>query len=61
MQFEFEFKRLETKKFYTKSKEGDRLLLENLAKSGLVNAMEIRTKKASPRNKRTKSNQRLKL
>ena len=33
--FEFEFKKPRNKKFYTKSKEGDRLLLENLAKSGL--------------------------
>ena len=33
--FEFEFKTPRNKKFYTKSKEGDRLLLENLAKSGL--------------------------
>ena len=34
--FEFEFKKPRNKKFYTKSKEGDRLLLENLAKSGLT-------------------------
>lgn len=33
--FEFEFKTPRNKKFYTKSKEGDRLLLENLAQSGL--------------------------
>ena len=34
--FEFEFNTPRNKKYYTKSKEGDRLLLENLAKSGLV-------------------------
>jgi DNA-directed DNA polymerase III PolC len=34
--FEFEFKTPRNKKFYTRSKEGDRLLLENLAKSGLI-------------------------
>jgi DNA-directed DNA polymerase III PolC len=34
--FDFEFKTPRNKKFYTKSKEGDRLLLENLAKSGLT-------------------------
>ena len=34
--FEFEFNTPRNKKFYTKSKEGDRLLLENLAKSGLA-------------------------
>lgn len=34
--FEFEFNKPRNKKFYTKSKEGDRLLLENLAQSGLL-------------------------
>jgi hypothetical protein len=43
---QFEFKTPRNKKILYKSKEGDRLLLENLAKSGLVNATEIRTKKA---------------
>lgn len=33
--FTFDFKTPRNKKFYTKSKEGDRLLLENLAKSGM--------------------------
>lgn len=34
--FDFEFNTPRNKKYYTKSKEGDRLLLENLAKSGLI-------------------------
>jgi DNA polymerase-3 subunit alpha/error-prone DNA polymerase len=34
--FEFAFHTPRNKKFYTKSKEGDRLLLENLAKDGLI-------------------------
>lgn len=34
--FEFEFNTPRNKKFYTKSKEGDRLLLEKLAQTGLV-------------------------
>ncbi len=34
--FEYEFNKPRNKKFYTKSKEGDRLLLENLAQSGLL-------------------------
>jgi DNA polymerase-3 subunit alpha/error-prone DNA polymerase len=34
--FTFEFNKPRNKKFYTKSKEGDRLLLENLAQSGLI-------------------------
>lgn len=34
--FQFEFNTPRNKKYYTKSKEGDRLLLENLAQSGLI-------------------------
>ena len=34
--FKFEFNKPRNKKYYTKSKEGDRLLLENLAQSGLI-------------------------
>ena len=34
--FKFDFNTPRNKKFYTKSKEGDRLLLENLAQSGLL-------------------------
>jgi DNA-directed DNA polymerase III PolC len=34
--FKFDFNTPRNKKFYTKSKEGDRLLLENLAQSGLI-------------------------
>jgi hypothetical protein len=57
--FEFEFK-TRNKKILYKSKEGDRLLLENLAKSGLVKRYGNEQRKRT-RNKRTKSNQRLKL
>ncbi|CAH0336579.1 Error-prone DNA polymerase [Flavobacterium sp. CECT 9288] len=47
--FEFEFKTPRNKKFYTKSKEGDRLLLENLAKSGLVKRYGNSNKEAQAR------------
>jgi DNA polymerase-3 subunit alpha/error-prone DNA polymerase len=47
--FEFEFKTPRNKKFYTKSKEGDRLLLENLAKSGLTKRYGNNNKEANAR------------
>jgi DNA polymerase III alpha subunit len=47
--FEFEFKTPRNKKFYTKSKEGDRLLLENLAKSGLIKRYGNDNKEAQAR------------
>ena len=47
--FEFEFSTPRNKKFYTKSKEGDRLLLENLAKSGLVKRYGNKNKEAHAR------------
>ena len=47
--FEFEFKTPRNKKFYTKSKEGDRLLLENLAKSGLTKRYGNQNKEAQAR------------
>lgn len=47
--FEFEFKTPRNKKFYTKSKEGDRLLLENLAKNGLVKRYGNNNKEAQAR------------
>lgn len=47
--FEFEFKTPRNKKFYTKSKEGDRLLLENLAKSGLKKRYGNNNKEAQNR------------
>lgn len=47
--FEFEFKTPRNKKFYTKSKEGDRLLLENLAKNGLVRRYGNHNKEAQAR------------
>ena len=47
--FEFEFKTPRNKKFYTKSKEGDRLLLENLAKSGLIKRYGNHNKEAQAR------------
>jgi len=47
--FEFEFKTPRNKKFYTKSKEGDRLLLENLAKSGLTKRYGNNNKEAQAR------------
>jgi len=47
--FEFEFKTPRNKKFYTKSKEGDRLLLENLAKSGLKKRYGTNNKEAQAR------------
>ncbi|MEC4005869.1 DNA polymerase III subunit alpha [Flavobacterium sp. SUN052] len=47
--FEFEFKTPRNKKFYTKSKEGDRLLLENLAKSGLIKRYGTDNKEAKAR------------
>ena len=47
--FEFEFKTPRNKKFYTKSKEGDRLLLENLAKSGLIKRYGNQNKEAQAR------------
>jgi len=47
--FEFEFNTPRNKKFYTKSKEGDRLLLENLAKSGLTKRYGINNKEAKTR------------
>ena len=47
--FEFEFKTPRNKKFYTKSKEGDRLLLEKLAKSGLIKRYGNNHKEAQAR------------
>ena len=47
--FEFEFKTPRNKKFYTKSKEGDRLLLENLAKNGLIKRYGNHNKEAQAR------------
>lgn len=47
--FDFEFKKSRNKRFYTKSKEGDRLLLENLAKSGLVKRYGKNNKEAQAR------------
>lgn len=47
--FEFEFDRPRNKKFYTKSKEGDRLLLENLAKTGLIKRYGHNNKEAKAR------------
>ena len=47
--FEFEFNTPRNKKFYTKSKEGDRLLLENLAQSGLVKRYGNNNKEAQAR------------
>ena len=47
--FEFEFNTPRNKKFYTKSKEGDRLLLENLAKSGLAKRYGNNNKEAQAR------------
>ena len=47
--FEFEFKTPRNKKFYTKSKEGDRLLLEKLAKTGLIKRYGNNNKEAQTR------------
>ena len=47
--FEFEFNKPRNKKFYTKSKEGDRLLLENLAKTGLKKRYGTNNKEAYTR------------
>mgnify|MGYP005841147953 CR=1 FL=1 len=47
--FEFEFNTPRNKKYYTKSKEGDRLLLENLAKSGLKKRYGNHNKEAQAR------------
>ena len=47
--FEFEFNTPRNKKYYTKSKEGDRLLLENLAKDGLVKRYGKDNKEAQAR------------
>ena len=47
--FEFAFNKPRNKKFYTKSKEGDRLLLENLAKSGLIKRYGNQNKEAQAR------------
>ena len=47
--FEFEFNKPRNKKFYTKSKEGDRLLLENLALTGLKKRYKTNNKEALAR------------
>ena len=47
--FEFEFNTPRNKKFYTKSKEGDRLLLENLAQNGLKKRYGSNNKEAQAR------------
>ncbi|MES2797051.1 MAG: DNA polymerase III subunit alpha [Bacteroidota bacterium] len=47
--FEFDFEKSRNKKFYTKSKEGDRLLLDNLAKSGLKKRYGDKNKEAQAR------------
>jgi len=47
--FEFTFNTPRNKKFYTKSKYGDKLLLENLAKDGLIKRYGKKNKEAQAR------------